>query len=156
MFAPTDAAFAALLAELAVDEATLLALPQLAAVLTYHVAGVEAMSSDLTDGQAVITVNGQDVVISIVDDVVTINGTATVTVADLEAGNGVVHVIDAVLLPDGCTDATACNYDDNAYPDDGSCILPGATCDDGDWLTENDTISADCACAGAAIEFGPC
>ena len=153
VFAPTDAAFAALLSELAVDEATLLALPELAAVLTYHVAGVEAMSSDLTDGQAVMTVNGQDVVISIVDDVVTINGTATVTVADLEAGNGVVHVIDAVLLPDGCTDATACNYDDNAYPDDGSCILPGATCDDGDWLTENDTISADCACAGAAIEF---
>ena len=48
------------------------------------------MSSDLTDGQAVMTVNGQDVVISIVDDVVTINGTATVTVADLEAGNGVI------------------------------------------------------------------
>ena len=46
-----------------------------------------------------MTVNGQDVVISIVDDVVTINGTATVTVADLEAGNEVVHVIDTVLLP---------------------------------------------------------
>ena len=45
--------FATLLSELAVDEATLLALPQLAAVLTYHVAGVEAMSSNLTDGQAV-------------------------------------------------------------------------------------------------------
>ena len=55
--------------------------------------------TDLTDGQMVTTVNGQDVTISIMDGTVMINGTATVTVADLEAGNGVVHVIDAVLVP---------------------------------------------------------
>ena len=57
-------------------------------------------------------------------------------------------MIDAVLLPDGCTDATACNYDANAYPDDGSCILPGDTCDDGVDTNVEDTVGDDCVCAG--------
>jgi uncharacterized surface protein with fasciclin (FAS1) repeats len=51
-------------------------------------------------GEAMVdTVNGAPISVTIVDGKVMINGTATVTVADLEAGNGVVHVIDSVLLP---------------------------------------------------------
>ena len=53
---------------------------------------------------------------------------AMVTVADLVAGNGVVHVIDAVLLTEGYTNADACNYDPLALVDDASCLLPGDIC----------------------------
>ena len=151
VFAPTDAAFTALLTALGVEAADLLGLPQLGDILTYHVAGVEAMSTDLSDGQMVTTVNGQDVTISIMGDTVMINGSATVTVANIDATNGVVHVIDAVLVPaiiNGCTDMMACNYSLVANTDDQSCVLPGDMCDDGDDATVNDMVGDDCMCAG--------
>ena len=151
VFAPTDAAFTALLTALNVEAADLLGLPQLGDILTYHVAGVEAMSTDLSDGQMVTTVNGQDVTISIMGDTVMINGSATVTVANIDATNGVVHVIDAVLVPaiiTGCTDMMACNYSLVANTDDQSCVLPGDMCDDGDDATVNDMVGDDCMCAG--------
>lgn len=98
VFAPTNAAFDALPAG-TVD--TLL-LPenkdQLTGVLTYHVVAGNVMSGDLTDGQVVTTLNGQTLTVSIKDGVVMING-ATVVAADLAGTNGVVHVIDSVLLP---------------------------------------------------------
>ncbi len=99
VFAPTDMAFAALPAGV-IDE--LLADPTgaLTAILTYHVVGgAAAMSGDLSDGQTITTVNGQDVTVTITDGTVMIND-ATVVIADLVADNGVVHVIDAVLLPE--------------------------------------------------------
>ena len=142
VFAPTDAAFTALLEALGATADDLLSLAELTQILTYHVAGVNALSTDLTDGQMVTTVNGQDVTISIMDGTVMINGTAAVTMADITADNGVVHVIDAVLVPaviTGCTDAMACNYSPVATDDDMSCELPGDLCDDENWLTENDT-----------------
>ena len=98
VFAPTNAAFAAL-PEGTVD--TLL-LPenkdQLTGVLTYHVVAGNVMSGDLSDGQVVTTLNGQTLTVSIKDGVVMING-AKVVAADLAGTNGVVHVIDGVLLP---------------------------------------------------------
>jgi uncharacterized surface protein with fasciclin (FAS1) repeats len=97
VFAPTDAAFAAL-PEGTVD--ALLADPSglLTDILLYHVVGAKAMSTDLSDGQEITTLFGSDVVVTINADGVFIND-AKVTVADIEAGNGVVHVIDAVLIP---------------------------------------------------------
>ena len=97
LFAPTDAAFAAL-PEGTLD--TLLADPsgQLTDILLYHVVAGKAMSSDLSDGQMIETVLGQDITVTITSEGVYIND-AMVTVADIEATNGVVHVIDAVLLP---------------------------------------------------------
>jgi len=100
LFAPTDAAFDALEAENPGIIEALLDDPAglLTDVLLYHVAPVEAFSGDLSDGQMVTTLQGQDVTITIVDGDVFVND-VLVSVADLDATNGVVHVIDAVLLP---------------------------------------------------------
>ena len=98
VFAPTDDAFAALPAG-TID--ALLADPQgaLTDILLYHVVGAEALSTDLSDGMMVTTLNGQTVTVSITNDGVFINN-AQVTVADITTDNGVVHVIDTVLLPE--------------------------------------------------------
>lgn len=100
VFAPTDAAFTTLLETLEVTAEDLLASPDLASILLYHAAAGTVMSTDITDGMMVTTLNGQDITINVTADGVVINGTAMVTVADLTADNGVVHVIDAVLLPE--------------------------------------------------------
>ena len=104
VFAPTDAAFAALPA--GTIEA-LLADPTgtLAQILLYHVVGAQALSTDLSDGQTITTLQGEDVTVAIGMNGVMING-ATVVVADILATNGVVHVIDAVLLPPAPTPTT--------------------------------------------------
>ncbi|MEZ4988126.1 MAG: fasciclin domain-containing protein [Saprospiraceae bacterium] len=97
VFAPTDAAFAALPAgtvEALLQDPT----GDLAQILLYHVVGATALSTDLSDGQTITTLQGDDVTVTINADGVFING-AQVTVADLVADNGVVHVISAVLLP---------------------------------------------------------
>ncbi len=98
VFAPTDAAFAALdpvlLEALLADPTNLLA-----DILLYHVAPITALSGDLTDGQMVTTVNGETVTITVNSPTDILVNDVQVTVADLEADNGVVHVIDAVLLP---------------------------------------------------------
>ena len=97
VFAPTDEAFAALPAGL-VDA---LLLPEnkdaLVAVLTYHVLGAEVPSSDGATG-AVATLQGEEIELVASDDGVTVNG-ANVIAVDVEASNGVIHVIDAVLVP---------------------------------------------------------
>ena len=97
VFAPTDAAFAALPAGL-VDELLMDPSGDLTQILLYHVLGAEVLSTDLVDGQTATTLQGEDVTVTIDANGVFINN-AQVTVADLQADNGVVHVIDAVLLP---------------------------------------------------------
>ncbi len=101
VFAPTDAAFAE------IDEDvlnTLLADPtgDLARILRYHVVGANAVSSSLSDGDSPRTLLGQNVDVSITSDGVMIND-AMVSIADIETFNGVVHVIDAVMLPPAST-----------------------------------------------------
>ena len=97
VFAPTDEAFAAL------PEGTVETLleaenrDQLTAILTYHVVPGKVMSGDLSDGMEAETVNGAPVTIS-TEGGVMVND-ATVTTADIEASNGVIHVIDSVMLP---------------------------------------------------------
>jgi uncharacterized surface protein with fasciclin (FAS1) repeats len=97
VFAPTDAAFAALPAG---TVETLLADPTgaLTQILLYHVVGAQALSTDLTNGQTVATLQGQTVTVTINAEGVFINN-AQVTVADIVTSNGVIHVIDAVLVP---------------------------------------------------------
>jgi len=98
VFAPTNAAFAAL------PEGTVESLlkpenkDQLTAILTYHVVPGKVMSGDLSDGMMATTVQGADVTIG-TEGGVTVDG-ANVVQADIEASNGVIHVIDAVIMPE--------------------------------------------------------
>ena len=94
VFAPNDEAFAAL--PEGTVEGLLADTEALTAVLTYHVVAGVVMSTDLTDGMTAATVNGADITVSL--DPVMIND-ANVVSADIEASNGVIHVIDSVLLP---------------------------------------------------------
>jgi len=99
VFAPTDAAFAAALKTLGATKAELLARKDLKSILTYHLVSGKVMSTDLTNGMTPATVNGAKVTIAIDGSKVTVNKVATVTTADVKCSNGVIHIIDAVLLP---------------------------------------------------------
>lgn len=98
VFAPTDEAFAAL------PEGTLEMLlkpenkDKLISILTYHVVPGKVMSTDLSNGQKAKTVQGESVKVAIGGNGVKISG-AKVVAADVKAKNGVVHVIDKVILP---------------------------------------------------------
>ncbi len=98
VFAPTDAAFAKLPAG---TVETLLQpenLAQLQAILTYHVVAGEVRAAQVIQLDAATTVQGDDVAIAVNDGVVSVND-ATVLQTDIGASNGVIHVIDTVLLP---------------------------------------------------------
>ncbi|MEP0547009.1 MAG: pectin acetylesterase-family hydrolase [Rhodothermales bacterium] len=102
VFAPTDAAFEAFLDEREITAAQLLARPDLAQILRYHVVQTAALSSDLTDGQTLTTLEGSTLEVDIDGDTISLIGetnTVTVTTANIEASNGVVHLVDDVLLP---------------------------------------------------------
>ena len=98
IFAPTNAAFAKLPAG-TVDG---LLKPEkkadLAGILTYHVVAGNMKAADLKDGMMLKTVNGKELKVSIKDGKVMVDG-ANVTAADLTGSNGVIHVIDAVVMP---------------------------------------------------------
>ena len=102
VFAPTDEAFGQALDTLGITAEDLLGdTDTLTSILTYHVlAGeVDAATAINLDGQSAATVNGAEIAISVVDGSVVINDSATVVSADVAASNGIIHVIDAVLLP---------------------------------------------------------
>ncbi|MEM6964832.1 MAG: fasciclin domain-containing protein [Bacteroidota bacterium] len=113
LFAPTDAAFGnvdpTLLTSLMADPGG-----DLTKVLQYHVLTSEVLSSDLTDGQVATTFLGQDITVGVGANV-TINN-ATVTTADIRTFNGVVHVINEVLLPDLTSVRDLDQVSLNAYP----------------------------------------
>jgi len=97
VFAPTDDAFAALpdgLVDCLLLEENL---EPLQAILTYHVVSGEVLSTDLTDGP-VASVQGEDITVDLTDGVV-LNDSANVIIADVPASNGVIHAIDAVIVP---------------------------------------------------------
>jgi uncharacterized surface protein with fasciclin (FAS1) repeats len=99
VFAPTDAAFSAL------PEGTLESLlepenrAQLESILTFHVVAGRLAATDVIEAGEVLTLQGQRLPVSVSDGVVRVGG-AAVLQADVGASNGVIHVIDAVLLPE--------------------------------------------------------
>ena len=98
VFAPTDEAFSKL------DKATLESLlkpenkDQLVSILTYHVVAGKVMSTEITGNMEPATVNGSTINITLDNGKVMIND-ATVISADVDTDNGVIHVIDTVLIP---------------------------------------------------------
>ena len=139
VFAPTDDAFLTLASALGATAEDLLALPELTDILLYHVVGATALSTDLSDGQTVTTLNGADVTVSVECDGSIFINDAQVTVADIEADNGVVHVIDAVLLPP--TPSSAC--------EDGGCCGEGTV-----WDPITETCIAEDHCNGDMTNDG--
>ena len=99
VFAPTDDAFAAL----PVGTLDTLLLPknkqQLTDILLYHVVPGKVMASDVIGLTSAATVLGKDVTIKVEDGKVYLNDTAQIIITDVETSNGVIHVIDSVLLP---------------------------------------------------------
>lgn len=97
VFAPTDAAFSAIQK----DVDTLLKpenKAKLANILTYHVVAGKTMAADLKDGQELTTVQGSKLKVSVKNGKVMV-GDANVTSTDVQASNGVIHVIDKVVMP---------------------------------------------------------
>jgi len=102
VFAPTDEAFGALLEELGVTPEELLANPDLANILLYHVVSGAFMAADVIEiapADVPTLYDENTVAIAVVDGSVVINDAATVITPDVLASNGVIHVIDAVLVP---------------------------------------------------------
>ena len=97
VFAPTNSAFTNLLASLGLSGLDAVPLPTLTGILTYHVVGDNVRSTELSNGK-VNTVNGKPVEFALGSNV-TINGKVKVVVTDIQGTNGVIHVIDQVLLP---------------------------------------------------------
>ena len=100
VFAPTDAAFAKLPKGTVEDLLKPENKAKLTAILTYHVVPGNVLAAQVVtmNGQDVKTVNGQTVKIGVAGGKVTVNG-ANVTATDVKASNGVIHVIDTVILP---------------------------------------------------------
>ena len=108
VFAPTDAAFAAA----GIDLTTFVTDDEIAAladILTYHVYAGSVASSAVTDGLTVTMLNGDEASFTVTDGVVMV-GDATVTLADVPASNGVIHVIDKVLMPPADVIPDGCDY----------------------------------------------
>lgn len=98
VFAPTDEAFAKIPAATLSDLLKPENKAKLVAILTYHVVAGKVMAADVVKIKAAKTVNGKDVAVTAKAGSVKING-ATVISTDIAASNGVIHVIDLVLLP---------------------------------------------------------
>jgi uncharacterized surface protein with fasciclin (FAS1) repeats len=97
VFAPTNAAFAKLPAGTVEELVKPENKEKLTGILTYHVLAAKVMSTGLSEGQKAATVNGQEIFVSLKGGA-SINGAKVVT-ADLDASNGVIHVIDTVIMP---------------------------------------------------------
>ncbi len=141
VFAPTDAAFAALPAG-TLD--SLLADPDaLADLLLYHVVSGEVLAADVVGLDSATAANGDDISIEVVGGAVVLNGSANVVATDVMASNGVIHVIDAVILPPAATAAPTPAQSGNA----GLAGAGGTTV----WLALGATVAVLTVLGGARL-----
>jgi len=139
VFAPTNEAFAAVpnISKILKD------IPTLTKILQYHVVSGEDLAASLKDGQELTTLEGQTVKITISGSDVSVNN-AKVVKADVVAGNGVVHVIDAVLIPPASPSPAP-----PSPPSPSTCkadIMVGVNCDDQQNLEHKPTKTRDDCC----------
>ena len=99
VFAPTNAAFEALAESLHIKVEDLLELPNLKDILLYHVAAGALDAATIAKHDAVKTLQGDLIRVEVSHGNVVLNGSVTVTSADIMVSNGIIHVIDGVLLP---------------------------------------------------------
>ncbi|MEZ9862706.1 fasciclin domain-containing protein [Vibrio breoganii] len=145
VFAPTDAAFEKFLMENNLTADELLGSPDLADILTYHVyAGeVDAATAIGLAGNTVGMFNGDNVALSLSGDNLLVN-TSTVTATDIITGNGIVHVIDAVLVPPADMGEPTSNIVETAVNDGRFTVLVQALITanlDGALADENETYT---------------
>jgi transforming growth factor-beta-induced protein len=125
VFAPTDDAFAAL-PEGTVE--SLLEDPEgaLTQILLYHVVAAAVPAADVVELDSAVTVQGEEISIEVVDGSVILNGEVEVIITDIEASNGIIHVIDAVLLPPSLTAEELPSIADIAAGDENFSTLVAA------------------------------
>jgi uncharacterized surface protein with fasciclin (FAS1) repeats len=99
VFAPTDEAFAKLPKGTVEDLLKPENKEKLVAILTYHVVAGKVMSKTAVTLEKAAALNKQDISLAVVDKALTLNKSAKVVTADIECSNGVIHVIDTVILP---------------------------------------------------------
>ena len=139
VFAPTDAAFAALPA--GTVEALLKDPDALTAILTYHVVPGAVRSGDVVKLSSAPTLNGADLTITVTGEGKVMVENANVVVVDIEASNGIIHVIDAVMLPPSAVsarlgaDAPANSLGSSSYSMGGSWISQAIRNGEFKWLT---------------------
>lgn len=124
VFAPTNAAFVKLVTALGITPEELMAQPELAEVLLYHVVSGKVMSTDLSDGLMAPTLNGESITFDLSDGVKA--NMASVVSADIAASNGVVHVIDEVLIPEGFTLAAVDRMEEDVPKTGDPIVFPMA------------------------------
>lgn len=116
VFAPTNEAFAQLLSDLDITQEELLAQPDLANVLLYHVVEGGVFAGDLEDGMEAPTVNGETLMFDLSDGAMV--NDSNIVDTDIEASNGVIHVVDSVLVPSNFT-LQDVQMDESEVPDTG-------------------------------------
>jgi len=127
VFAPTNDAFSAALESLGLTVADLVAQPELLrSILTYHVVEGKVLAETVLtlDGEEVATVNGETISIAIEDGAVVLNGSVRVVMVDIVASNGVIHVIDGVLLPPSLIAALEATAEATAEPTPTTMATP--------------------------------
>jgi transforming growth factor-beta-induced protein len=99
VFAPTDDAFKALFKELGVSGVDALSKDQLTPILLYHVVNGKVMAKDVKSGMVPTLNDKASLDVNVSDKGVMINGSTKVIITDVDASNGVIHVIDKVMVP---------------------------------------------------------
>lgn len=125
LFAPTNAAFAAALERLGISAEELLESDKLADILLYHVVKGKKLSSDLSNGDALPTLLGDELEFSTNGEELLVND-ALVVIDDIETANGVVHVIDAVLEPPTTQAETSKDTSTAMTNEDGFLVKDGS------------------------------
>ena len=117
VFAPTNAAFDAALESLGITVEDLFSDTELlTAILTYHVIDGQVLAEDVVTLESATTVQGEDIAIAVVDGGVVLNDSVNVVATDIVGSNGVIHVIDAVLLPPSVVEMLASSMEEVEAP----------------------------------------